>query len=221
MKTSGLFLLLLISTFALCASGQTASDSLAAPERLSSVDVRIDLAGPLMNFAGMGYNQYEGGVRLGFRNKYFTCLEAGFGKSDYTGETTGIESKSQSPYYRVGLDYNFTKPNLHNSRFTAGVRYGVSWFKYGLTDSSFADEVWGGHVGLDMRDISGSASWLELVANAETRLWRMIHIGWSIRYKYMLRKSGSEIGDAYYIPGFGKSGKTTFGANFLLIFQIK
>ena len=181
---------------------------------LSSFAVRIDVAAPLIETIGMGCTGYEGAARIGLWNKLFPTLEGGYGKCNYTDESTKIGSKVRGPYFRIGADYNFTKKNKHHSRFMFGVRYGFSTYKYDVDyptpDYANPSII----VGTNMKDFSGSAHWLEVGINLETRLWKMVGIGWALRYKFRLSQNDDPIGAPWAVPGFGESGSSAIGGHF-------
>ena len=43
-----------------------------------------------------------------------------------------------------------------------------------------------------------------------------VHLGWTVRYRRRISSSDSQIGDVWYVPGFGRSGKTCLGGTFNL-----
>ena len=66
-----------------------------------------------------------------------------------------------------------------------------------------------------------TARWLEVVAGASVKVWRLLYVGGTIRYKFYLRFSrvGSYI--PYDVPGWGLNrGGESFGANFYLSLRI-
>lgn len=190
------------------------------PRWISSADVRADIFGPCSDAIGLGFTHYEAAARIGIKNKYFPIIELGYGTSDYTGESTGNGSKVSAPYMRLGVGYNFTKPNHLDSRFTIGMHYGISSYTYDLSDPNFGDPVWVAPLPLNLTNVDGSMHWLELVAGVETRLWKFVHAGWTARYKFRISQSRSDIGQPYIVPGYGVNDGTTWGATFFISFEI-
>lgn len=210
MRTLGLFLLAVISPL-LPMHAEERKDSV---KTLSAIGVRADIGGPILKLFGSDFMQYEASGYVGVKNRFFPTLEIGYGTSDYTSETTKNTSKTRALYYRIGMDYNFIKRNKYNSRFTAGLRYGLSIYNYDITAPDFQDKVWKVQRPLVLNDVPGSAHWLEVVAGVGTKLWRMIYVGWSVRFKFLLAEKANEIGSPYYIPGYGTKGDTTWGGSF-------
>ena len=186
----------------------------------AGVSVSADLVGAVMKFANSDYSQMEVAARLNFREKYFPVFEMGYGSSDYEGAETGNTFKTQAPYFRIGLDYNFTKKWWKGNRLYAGIRYGFTSFKYDISSPDFIDPVWGTEYPFVFKDISANAHWGEVVFGIETRIWKFFHIGWNVRYKARLGTKKSPIGDPWYIPGYGKYGNSCLGGTFNIIFDI-
>lgn len=188
------------------------------PKPMTSVDLRVNIFGPFMNVIGMGFDEYEAAIRIGLWNRLYPNLEFGYGKSDYRSEATGFKSKCQSPFFRVGALYNFTKPNKHDSRFTIGVHYGFSTYNYHVDASNIKDPVWQETIPLNLSTY-GSLHWMEMGIGVETRLWRFIHVGWEARLKFRLAQDAG-LAEPWYVPGYGRNGGMTWGAKFNLIFDI-
>lgn len=183
------------------------------------VSVSADLVGAAMKAFGSDFSQMEAAVRVNFKDKFFPVFELGYGSSDYVAEETGKEARTNAPYMRIGMDYNFTKKHNGN-RLYAGVRYGFSSFRYDLEDPTFNDPVWNQAVPFHLDNEPGSAQWGEVLFGLETKIWKFIHLGWNIRYKARFVQHVNRQGEPWYLPGFGKNGTTSFGGTFNLIFEI-
>lgn len=183
------------------------------------VAVSADLVGAAMKAFGSDFSQMEAAVRINFKDKFFPVFELGYGSSDYVAEETGKEARTNAPYMRIGMDYNFTKKHNGN-RLYAGVRYGFSSFRYDLEDPTFNDPVWNQAVPFHLDNEPGSAQWGEVLFGLETKIWKFIHLGWNIRYKARFVQHVNRQGEPWYLPGFGKNGTTSFGGTFNLIFEI-
>lgn len=186
----------------------------------AGISVSADIVGVMMQLFNSDYSQMEVAARLNFKEKYFPVFEMGYGVSDYEGAETGNTYKTQAPYFRVGLDYNFTKKWWKGNRLYVGLRYGFTSFKYDITTPDFIDPVWGNEYPFVFKDISSNAHWGEVVFGIETRIWKIFHLGWNVRYKARLATKKSPIGDPWYVPGYGKYGNSCLGGTFNIIFDI-
>ncbi len=69
-------------------------------------------------------------------------------------------------------------------------------------------------------DVKGNAAWAEVVFGLETRIWKHFSLGWSLRYKRRLSHKKTEVGKAWYLPGYGENDGHLFSGTFNLIFEI-
>ena len=181
--------------------------------------VSLDLAGTVM-YAITSYGQLEGQLRINLREKYFPVGEIGIGHSDHTNKDTNLHYKTNSPYIRIGCDINFNKDKASRNRIYGGLRYAYSSFKFDLSGDDIIDPVWGTTVPFNYKGLSSNVSWLEFVFGLEANIYKNFHLGWSARYKKRLSQTTSSIGQAWYVPGFGKNNSHNLGATFNIIFDI-
>ncbi len=202
-------------------SGQAAEDPTKGKAPVfGGVAVSGDLVGVIMEFLDSDYSQMEVAARLNFKAKYFPVFELGYGESDREGEETGNTFKTKAPYFRIGMDYNFTKKWYTGNRLYLGMRYAFTSFKYDISSPGFADPVWGNEVPFVFDGLSAKSHWMEVVFGIETRIWKIFHLGWNVRYKNRLSHSEAPQGVPWYVPGFGKYGNSCIGGTFDVIFDI-
>lgn len=180
--------------------------------------VKADMVG-LIQKAVSSYGQYEAGLRVNLKDKYFPVLELGLGKADHTDETTQISYKTSAPYGRLGVDFNIMKNKHDIYRVYIGARYAYTSFKFDVDHADMIDPVWGGSTPFFGHDIKATYHWMEVVASIDAKIWGPIHLGWSARYKRRLSYNISELGNAWYVPGFGKHGGTRLGGTFDVILE--
>lgn len=178
-----------------------------------------DIVGAIMA-AASSYGQYEGAFRVNLKEKFFPVFEAGWGVSDHTEETTGIHYETGAPFFRIGCDYNFMKNKTSGNRIFGGLRYAFTSFKYDVDGPPILDPVYGTETPFHHHDISSNAQWVEAVFGLEARIWKFFHLGWTFRYKFEVHKKTPAIGNAWYVPGYGKSGSTALGGTFNIVFDI-
>lgn len=178
--------------------------------------VGADLVGPMMKGL-VSWRQYEVMGRLNLYKTYFPTVEIGMGKADHTNDDTSVNYQVNAPYYRVGVDVNFLKSKEARNFILGGVRYGFSTYDYSINGPNVVDPHWGTVLPYSMNDLNGSKHWLELVFGLETRIWKIIHMGWNFKYKFGLSESASPVGKPWYVPGYGENKNGTIGASFNLI----
>lgn len=180
--------------------------------------VGVDGVGFGMLATGARFANSEIMGRANFKEKVFVIGELGIGMCDRNGREQATHFHTNSPYFRLGADYCITGKRNGN-RFLVGARYGVAKFKYDLSNPDFKDEVYGGSYPLDFKNLDGRSHWLEMCVGVETKLWKFIRLGWTMRYKPRLGKTFSEHGQPWFTPGFGKTGGTTWGGSVNLWFD--
>ncbi len=185
----------------------------------AGVSVSADLCGAVMAVL-TPYGQYEAAARVNLRGCYFPVAEVGWGVSDNTNETTENHFKVSAPYFRVGMDYNVAKDRRSGNRIYAGLRYGFSSYKYSMGGPAIADSFYGTAMDFNLTGLHGATHWAEVVFGLEAKVWGMLHLGWSVRYRQRLHDSASPHGSAWYVPGFGRNGGHCIGGTFNVIFDI-
>ncbi len=54
----------------------------------------------------------------------------------------------------------------------------------------------------------------------KARIYKGFCMGWSVRYKRRLSITANENAEAWYVPGFGKNGETSFNFTYNLIYNL-
>ena len=62
--------------------------------------------------------------------------------------------------------------------------------------------------------------WIELVFGIDAKIFGPLHLGWNIRYKRRISHKEGDIGQTWYVPGFGTYDKNKIGADFRVIIDI-
>ncbi len=183
------------------------------------MSVSGDLLGLIM-YKAATYGQIEGAFRINLKGRFFPTVELGLGHSDHQDGETDLHFKTNSPYMRIGCDYNLAKDLRSGNRVFVGLRYAYSQIKFDLTGPDLVDPVWQESVPYSFKGLKSDCSWSELVFGLEAKIWGCFHMGWSLRYRMRLSQKESDIGQAWYVPGFGKNDTHNFGGTFNLIFDI-
>lgn len=186
---------------------------------LGGFSIAGDLVGAVMA-AVSPYGQFEGAFRVNLKGRFFPTFEAGWGVSDHTDETTNLSYKTSAPFFRIGCDYNFAKHVRDKGRLFVGARYGITRFNYDYSGPDLSDPISGVSTPFHYEGMKGSFGWGELLFGLEAKIVGPLHLGWSVRYRLRLHQSYEIPGQGWYIPGYGKSGSSSFGATFHVIFDI-
>ena len=179
----------------------------------------FDLVGPAMLALG-DYGQYEGAFRLNLHDQWFPVIEAGLGKAERHDEVTEIFYKATGPFFRAGIDFNVMRNKHSDNRLFVGVRYALATYKVDLERRDLPDPVWNWDSGFRIDGASCSHHWAEIVFGIDAKIFGPLHLGWNVRYKRRLIHKDSEIGQAWYVPGFGINNSDRIGGNFNVIIDI-
>lgn len=183
------------------------------------VQITADVAGAIQRMVS-DYGQYEAAVRVNLKERFFPTVELGLGQADKTDDGTDIHYKTTAPYVRVGADYNFLRDLKGGNRIYAGLRLAATSYKYDVTSPPLTDPVWHESVPFVYKDQKGSMVWGELVGGIEAKIWGCFHLGWTARIRMRASQKKGAVGEAWYVPGFGRNGSTRLAATFNVIFDI-
>ncbi len=194
----------------------------AAPDTIPlfrGVAVSVDVVGAAQMWFG-NYGQYEAAARLNLKDRYFPIVEFGIGRTNHEDEVTFIRYKTSAPYVRIGCDFNLLKNKHDIYRVYLGARYAFTSFTFDVSRHNLVDPISGIDAPYGGTDIKATCHWAELVASVDAKIIGPLRLGWSVRYRNRFRQTSGELGDPWYVPGFGKSGSSTLGATFNIIFEL-
>ncbi len=224
-------LLLLLPSTALAQKKKTAEPDTIQVPFFHGVAVHLEVGGALQ-LAWGSHGQWEAGLRVNLKDKFFPAFEIGYGKAheieDYDEDSW---FKTKAPYFRIGCDFNLLRAKHDNYKLFVGLRYAFSSFNYDISVkeeelTSFLPE---GEVdiGEEGEEVSGTIyryeeydgrkatyHWLEAVVAVDAKIWGPLHLGWEIRYRRVIAKKYDEVGKPWYIPGFGDRRKGGFVVGF-------
>lgn len=182
--------------------------------------VSFDLVGPAMLMLS-DHGEYEGALRINLHDQWFPIFEAGIGRANHENdEVTEITYKTTAPYFRIGMDWNILNKKHGPNRMYAGFRYAFTSFKVDIIRENLPDPVWQSLSGFGIQDLSCSMHWLEVVFGIDAKIMGPLHLGWSVRYKRPLYHKNGDIGNIWYVPGFGTGADDQLAANFNVIIDI-
>ncbi len=182
--------------------------------------VGVDLIGPVQLMVS-DYGQYEASLRINLKDKYYPVFELGYGKADASDEATQITYKTSAPYFRLGVDWNLLKNKHDDYRLFGGFRYACTYYEYDLSAPPRYRPSMGRRCALWRKwRFLQTTHWLEGVIGIDAKIWGPIRMGWSFRYKRRLFKNDGELGNTWYVPGYGKQGGSRLGGTFNVTLEI-
>ncbi len=164
----------------------------------------LNLWDPLMRAFGQSHGLV--GIQLDFNmhNRYIPVLELGVGMAKDTPANNNYTYYTPvSPYFKIGMDYNFLYNSNPDYRVFAGVRYGFTPFKWTLQDVTTTNNYWGEPSEIPFPKINATVGYFEFLFGLRVKLFRNISMGWTVRYHAILHESPKTHGRAWYIPGYG------------------
>lgn len=186
---------------------------------LNGFAVSVDVAGAIQH-ALSDYGQYEASLRINLQDKYFPIIEIGYGMADHTDDAKKTNYKTAAIYGKVGIDFNLLKNKHDIYRLYGGVRYAHTSFDYDVSNPTITDPVWGGESLYGGKDIKANYHWIEAVIGVDVKIWKPIHLGWTARYRRRIAYNNGELGNVWYVPGYGIAGGTRLGGTFNISIDI-
>ncbi len=180
----------------------------------------FDLVGPAMLMLS-DHGEIEGALRVNLHDEWFPVFELGVGTANHENDdATGITYKTTAPYFRLGMDWNVMKNKHLKNRLYAGFRYACTFFNCDISRKKLVDPVYKTTTDFGLEGMSCSQHWLEAVFGIDAQIYGPVHLGWTIRYLRRLVHKEGDIGQAWYVPGFGINDKDNFVGNFNVIIDI-
>lgn len=187
---------------------------------LHSAIIGIDIWNPAMRLFGQEYGLIGFSAQVNLKNRYIPTFEFGLGNANYKPDDNNYTFHAPvSPFFKIGLDYNFMYKSNTDYMAFAGIRYGFSPFKYQLQEVGAGSDYWGENDPINFPEQSYTAGWLELSFGIRAKIWNEISLGWTFKYHSKLHKTKSDMGEPWYIPGYGTSG-SNIAASFSVYYTL-
>jgi len=179
----------------------------------------FDLVGPGMYIYDNDHLSMEGYVSFDKSEKMSFVLEGGY--ADYRYTQYNYDYQSSGIFTRIGVDFNFLKPEISKGKYWAGLglRYGLSI--YNSMTPTYEQENYWGTFSSSIPESSGTGHFLEAAPGFRTELLRNLSLGWTLRLKFLLSGGGGKDLKPIYLPGYGNGEKiTTLGINYYISWSI-
>lgn len=152
-------------------------------------------------------------------HRYILAFETGNWQLDLNSEDGLYANKGT--YFRIGADVNFIPRNPQGNILFLGARYGRSIFSESLT-TMVSDPVWGDQeVQYNTDDANGR--WFEVTGGLRVRLWKIVWLGYTARYKFGLATNGTDTMEPHDVPGYGTNDSekdSTWGFSYLVMIRL-
>ena len=182
--------------------------------------VSFDVVGAAM-LAFSDHGEIGGALRINLHDQWFPVFEMGIGRANHEkDEVTSITYKTSAPYFRIGMDWNILRNKHQSNRLYAGLRYAFTTYKVDIIRDQLPDPVWQSQTGFGVEGLSCSMHWAEVVVGIDARIYGPFHLGWDVRYRRRLAHKEGDLGNTWYVPGFGINDQDKLAANFNVIIDI-
>ncbi len=147
---------------------------------------------------------------------------------EYNKKTSTLSSyTSDGQYFRIGLNYNVLKDTPDKNMAFLGFRYARSFFKDHLVSKvqyHYSSDTGDGLIAapsIDSKQNNVKARWFEAVAGVKVKVWKLLYVGSTIRYKFGLHLNRADSHVPYDVLGWGlNNGEKSFGFNLYLSLRI-
>lgn len=182
--------------------------------KLTDMAVGLNFLDLVLGACGQDHMNVDASFTLNMWNRLQPVGELGVGLAKSTPDNMNYTYKGKlSPFMRLGANYNLTFKNSPDYQALLGLRLGGSIFKYEITDIKYHNTYWGEQATLDIKNQTGRALWMEVVAGLKVKVWRNVSLGWMVRYHNLLGENKAPQGKPWFIPGYG-TRKGSFGLSF-------
>jgi hypothetical protein len=150
-------------------------------------------------------------------SRYYLSVD--YGQWQRTLNADSSHYKNDGRYFRVGIDVNFLKKDPERNMFFLGFRYARATHSESMSSMSF-DPVWGLYTE-DFHNPNVTSRWLELTGGIKVKMWKMIWMGYTARFKFGLKSTGDDQMTSHDVPGYGTNyNETTWGFNYQIFVRI-
>lgn len=180
----------------------------------------FDLVGAAMLMFG-DHGEIGGALRVNLHDQWFPVFEMGIGRAKHENDSvTHITYRTTAPYFKLGVDFNVLKRKHQANRIYAGFRWAFTSYKVDVIRENLPDPTWKSKSGFGVNGLACSMHWLEIVMGIDAKIFGPFHLGWDVRYRRRLIHKEGDLGNTWYVPGFGINGQDQLSANFNVIFDI-
>lgn len=159
-------------------------------------------------------------VRLSMHNRFFAVVEGGISNANARPEEMNYTYKQPiAPYFKVGFDYNFFYNSDQKYQVYLLLRYGISRFKYELSDVDVNNSYWDITTHPDFPTQTTTNGFIQVGAGIHVTLWGPIALGWSVKYQKVVHHTAEKYGAPWAVPGMG-TRNSELGISLSLIYTI-
>ncbi len=182
----------------------------------TGVRLGTDLLSVVLSQVNDKFNGWEVNADVDFY-RYYLSLDYGYWAKQL--EYTNGSFENAGNYFRIGADVNFLLKDPDRNMVFLGYRYGQSTFDQSST--YLPNFVMAPAYALSASDKNVKSHWMELTGGLRVKIWKMIWVGYTARFKFAPRASGYIEMSPFDIPGYGVFEKKIYwGFNYQVFYRI-
>ncbi|MCK5209226.1 MAG: hypothetical protein KAQ79_14425, partial [Cyclobacteriaceae bacterium] len=166
-----------------------------------------------------GFFEVEGDIDI---DRFFVV--ANYGLSNYKLSEDTYVYENNGSYLRLGADINFMQRNPHLNVALFGLRYVASSFNDKLdydTRAVIHSQTGWPNTRETISNPNAKANWYEMVTGLKIRVVKQLYMGFTLRFKFLMKVKQTENFRPYNIPGFGKNiEESNFGFNYYISYRL-
>ena len=184
---------------------------------LTDFSVGLNFVEPLFMMFGQSYGSVDVNATLNMWNRLQPTIEIGLGWANSSPDDENFSYKCKpSPYFKVGVNYNFMFKNSPDYQALFGLRLGYSPFSYDMR-YTITDSI--------HHNVTGQRShalWGEAGIGLKAKLWDRLSMGWMVRYHGIFNYGKSEHSSPWFVPGYGpRTGSLGFSLSLYYTLPIR
>lgn len=184
------------------------------------ISIGFNFLEPMMRCLGQDYGIADMWAELSIHNRFKPVIEFGLGEASHSTDDSNYSYKSSiSPYFKIGLNYNFLYNKTNEYQFYGGIRYGFSSFSFEVNDVKIDNSYWNEYFYTNIPSQNSSVGYAELLLGLKVKIYKQWALGWALKYHTIINETKCKYGKPWYIPGFG-SRDSSLSAAFSVIYSI-
>lgn len=149
--------------------------------------------------------------------RYLLTVDYGAWSRNFGEDSTSYQNDGR--YWRVGIDANFLTRDPERNVFFIGARYGRSSYSESMT--IIREDAYWGNTNQTYNNQDLTANWLELTGGLKVKIWKLLWMGYTARFKFRLNENEAAEMRSHDIPGYGTNNKpSTWGFNYYIMLRI-
>lgn len=164
------------------------------------------------------FSGWEVNADIDFR-RYYLAVDYGSWSRTFKSDSAGNYS-NDGTYWRVGIDVNFLLKDIDRNMFFVGARYGRANFSENLNVFAY-NQFTETYEDLNYYHSGINARWFELTTGIRVKIWRVLWMGYTARFKFGLKHDETENIIPSDVPGYGSTYKdSNWGFNYQIFIRI-